>query len=196
MALTRKMLKAWGIEEDKIDLIVEGNADSLRAKEAEKDKEIAKLQDELDDLKSKGDNGLQVTYDKLKTDYESLQTEFNNYKDSIAKKETLEKKKSAYLEIAKDSGLSEKGIKKALKYADFDSIELTETGKIKNAKDHIASLRDEWSDYVEKEGTSGADTVTPPSNNGSKLTKEDIMKIKDTSERQKAIAENHELFGF
>lgn len=29
-----------------------------------------------------------------------------------------------------------------------------------------------------------------------KPTKEEIMKIKDTTERQKAIADNHELFGF
>lgn len=196
MALTRKMLKAWGIEEDKIDLIVEGNADSLKAKEAEKDKVIAQLQSEIDDLKSKGDDGLQATYDKLKADYDTLQAEFNDYKDSIAKKETLEKKKTAYRELAKDSGLSEKGIEKALKYADYDSIELNKDGTVKNANDHISSLKEEWSEYVVTEGTSGADTATPPSNSGSKMTKDDIMNIKDSGERQKAIAENHELFGF
>lgn len=196
MALTRKMLKAWGIEEDKIDLIVEGNADSLKAKEAEKDKVIAQLQSELDEMKSKGDDGLQATYDKLKADYDNLQAEFNDYKDSITKKETLEKKKTAYRELAKDSGLSEKGIEKALKYADYDSIELNKDGTVKNANDHISSLKEEWSEYVVTEGTSGADTVTPPSNSGSKMTKDDIMNIKDSGERQKAIAENHELFGF
>lgn len=196
MALTRKMLKAWGIEEDKIDLIVEGNADSLKAKEAEKDKIIAQLNSELDELKSKGDNGLQATYDKLKTDYDNLQTEFNEYKDSIAKKEALERKKTAFKEIAKDSGLSEKGIEKAIKYADYDSIELDKEGKIKNANDHIKSLKEEWSEYVVKEGTKGAETSTPPSNNGGKKysSKSEIMAITDKSQRLKAIAENRDLF--
>ena len=38
-------------------------------------------------------------------------------------------------------------------------------------------------------------TTPPPGNGGKTLTKDDIMKIKDTQERQKAIAENPALFG-
>ena len=38
-------------------------------------------------------------------------------------------------------------------------------------------------------------TKTPPAGSGQTLTKVDIMKIKDTEERQKAIAANPQLFG-
>lgn len=98
--------------------------------------------------------------------------------------------------MVKDAGLSEKGIAKALKYADWDSIELTDTGKVKDATKHIKALREEWSDYVVTESEEGADTDTPPENKGgAKMTREEILAIKDTAERQKAMAENHELFG-
>ena len=56
---------------------------------------------------------------------------------------------------------------------------------------------EEWADFITTTTQKGADTTTPPANTGGgKMTKEEIFKIKDASERQKAIADNHELFGF
>ena len=101
----------------------------------------------------------------------------------------------------KDANLSEKGIEKAIKYADWDKIELDTDGKLKGANDHIKAVRDEWAEYVTTTTTTGAKTYTPPANNGgAKLTKAEIY-AKDehgryklsTAERQKALAENPEL---
>ena len=189
MALTRKMLKAMGIEDEKIDQIIEAHTetvDGLKAYKADAEK-LAEVEKELETLKAKGDDGLQAKYDKLKAD-------FDNYKAEVENAKTLEAKKTAYRELIKDAGLSEKGAEKALKYADWDKIEL-DGDKIKDAKDHLKGLKEEWAEYVVKTSESGADTATPPENNGSKMSKEDILKIKDTSARQKAMAENHELFG-
>lgn len=190
MALTRKMLKAMGIEDEKIDQIIDAHTetvDGLKAYKADAEK-LADVEKELETLKAKGDGGLKQKYEDLKAEYEKYKTEVENAK-------ALEAKKTAYKELIKDAGLSEKGSEKALKYADWEKIELDSDGKIKDAKDHLKELKEEWAEYVVKEGEKGAETATPPENNGSKMTKEEILKIKDTTARQRAMVENHELFG-
>ena len=136
-----------------------------------------------------------------KAEYDKLKGEFDNYKKDVEAKETHNKKVEAYKAILKDANLSEKGIEKAVKYAEWDKIELGADGKLKNANDHIKAVREEWAEYVTTTTTTGAKTSTPPANNGgAKLTKAEIY-AKDehgryklsTAERQKALAENPEL---
>ena len=193
MALTRKMLKAMGIEEEKIDEIIEAHTETvegLKAYKADAEK-LAQVQKELDSLKSKQNDS-----DDFEEKYNNLKNEFDKYKAEVEEGKKFESKKNAFSELIKDAGLSEKGAEKAMKYTDFNSIELDDNGKIKNSGDHLKSLKEEWAEYVVKEGEKGADVTNPPGNDGnSKMSKEDILKIKDTTERQKAMAENHELFG-
>ena len=136
-----------------------------------------------------------------KAEYDKLKGEFDKYKTDVQEKETHNKKVEAYRAILKDANLSEKGIEKAIKYAEWDKIELDEDGKLKGANDHIKEVREEWAEYVTTTTTTGAKTSTPPANNGgAKLTKAEIY-AKDehgryklsTAERQKALAENPEL---
>ena len=130
-------------------------------------------------------------------EYKALKADFDKYKAEVSAKETKAAKEAAYRAILKDANLSEKGIEKAVKYAEWDKIELGEDGKLKGANDHIKAVRDEWAEYVTTTTTTGAKTSTPPANTGgSKLTKAEIY-AKDeygryklsASERQKAIAE-------
>ena len=130
-------------------------------------------------------------------EYKSLKADFDKYKAEVTEKETKAAKEAAYRAILKDANLSEKGIEKAVKYAEWDKIELGADGKLKGANDHIKAARDEWAEYVTTTTTTGAKTSTPPANTGgSKLTKAEIY-AKDeygryklsASERQKAIAE-------
>ena len=130
-------------------------------------------------------------------EYKTLKADFDKYKAEVTEKETKAAKEAAYRAILKDANLSEKGIEKAVKYADWDKIELGEDGKLNGANDHIKAARDEWAEYVTTTTTTGAKTSTPPANTGgSKLTKAEIY-AKDeygryklsASERQKAIAE-------
>lgn len=200
MSLTRKMLKAMGIEEEKIDQIIEAHSETVDSLKADRDsykedaKKLKDVQKELDDLKAKGDDGWKEKHDKLKD-------EFDTYKKDVEAKETHNKKVEAYKAILKDANLSEKGIEKAVKYADWDKIELDADGKLKGANDHIKAVREEWAEYVTTTTTTGAKTSTPPANTGgAKLTKAEIY-AKDehgryklsASERQKALAENPEL---
>ena len=196
MSLTRKMLKAMGIEEEKIDQIIEAHSETVDSLKADRDsykedaEKLKDVQKELDDLKAKGDDGWKEKHDALKA-------EFDQYKNDVQAKETKAAKEAAYRAILKDANLSEKGIEKAVKYAEWDKIELGEDGKLKDANDHIKAVREEWAEYVTTTTTTGAKTSTPPANNGGKTgkTKEEIMAIRDPAVRQAEIAKNPEAFG-
>ena len=196
MSLTRKMLKAMGIEEEKIDQIIEAHSETVDSLKADRDsykddaEKLKAVQKELDDLKAKGDDGWKEKHDRLKD-------EFDKYKTDVQAKETKAAKEAAYRAILKDANLSEKGIEKAVKYAEWDKIELGEDGKLKGANDHIKAVREEWAEYVTTTTTTGAKTSTPPANNGGKTgkTKEEIMAIRDPAVRQAEIAKNPEVFG-
>ena len=151
---------------------------------------LADTKKELDALKAN-------TGDDFKAKYEKEKDDFAAYKAEIAKEKALEAKRAVLREIAKDAGLSEAGIAKAVKYHDFDKLELDEKGAAKEKAAIMKGLKEEWADYVQTTETKGADTATPPANtSGKKMTKDEIFAIKDAGERQKAMAENHELFGF
>ena len=208
MALTkaqvREILSAAGVTSENmseaVDKIIDGHVTSVNAlrediakykADAEK---LPTVQKELDDMKANSNDGWKEKHDKLKD-------EFDTYKKDVEAKETHNKKVEAYKAILKDANLSEKGIEKAIKYAEWDKIELEADGKIKGASDHIKAVKEEWAEYVTTTTTTGAKTSTPPANTGgAKLTKAEIY-AKDehgryklsASERQKALAENPEL---
>ena len=167
MSLTRKMLKAMGIEEEKIDQIIEAHSETVDSLKADRDsykedaEKLKDVQKELDELKAKGDDGWKDKYEKLKGEHEQ-------YKSDVLAKETHAAKEAAYRAILKDANLSEKGIEKAIKYADWDKIELGADGKLKGANDHIKAVREEWAEYVTTTTTTGAKTSTPPANNPAK----------------------------
>ena len=196
MSLTRKMLKAMGIEEEKIDQIIEAHSETVDSLKADRDtykedaEKLKTVQKELDDLKAKGDDGWKEKHDKLKG-------EFDTYKKNVEAKETHSKKEAAYRAILKDASLSEKGIEKAIKYAEWDKIELEADGKLKGASDHIKAAKEEWAEYVTTTTTTGAKTSNPPANNGTGTgkTKEEIMAIKDGAVRRAEMAKNPHLFG-
>ncbi len=129
-------------------------------------------------------------------EYKTLQKSFDDYKAEVAAKETKAAKEAAYRAILKDANLSDKGIEKAIKYAEWDKIELEADGKLKGASDHIKAVKEEWAEYVTTTTTTGAKTSTPPANNGGGFvkTKEEIYKMENgryvlsASERQAELA--------
>lgn len=203
MSLTRKFLKAMGIEEEKIDQIIDAHSETVSA-----------LKDEMADYKSNAEKltSVQKELDKMKADakaaeekdgkdpyrvkYEAIKEDFENFKKDIATKEAKANKEKLYSELLKECGISEKRINAILKVTELDSMEVDENGKLKDAKDLTKSIKEEWADFITKTEPKGANVATPPKGNGKTTTKEEIMKIKDAGERQKAIAENRELFGY
>ena len=153
---------------------------------------------EIDTLKGeKQDAQDKVTSaEKWKTKYDALKDDFEAFKKDITAKETKATRENAYKELLKEAGISEKRINTVLKVSDIDALEM-EDGKFKDAEKIVEGIKSEWADFITTQEKHGADTSTPPTNNGGgTLTKEEIMNIKNASERQQAIAEHHELFGF
>lgn len=193
MALSRKLLKGMGLTDEQVDTIIEAHTDTVDGLKADVSKyktdaeKLSEVQKELDELKAKGDDGWKDKHDKVKK-------EFDDYKREQMQKETKSAKESAYRELLKSAGISEKRIDSVLKVTDLSSVEL-EDGKIKNADDLKKSIKEEWADFVVTTKQKGADTKDPPANNGGAMSREDIFKIKDASERQAAIAANLNLFG-
>ena len=198
MGFSRKMLKAMGIEEDKIEQIIDAHSETVDALKAERDgfkedaAKLAAVQKELDALKAKGDDGYKAKYEAEKAAHDAL-------KADIAAKETKQAKTDAYRELLKGANIDEKRIATILRAEapTIDKIELDADGKIKNAEQYTASIKSDWADFIVTQSAKGTNTATPPANGGtaSTKTKEDILKIKDAGERQKAIAENPTLFG-
>ena len=191
MALTRKLLKGMGLTEEQMDTIIEAHTDTVDGLKSDlarykADAEtLPGVKAELETLKAKGDDGWKDKHDKVKK-------EFDAYKQEQMQKETKSAKESAYRELLKSAGISEKRIDSVLKVTDLSSVEL-EDGKIKNADDLKKSIKEEWADFVVT--TKQKDTKDPPANNGGAMSRDDIFKIKDASERQAAIAANLNLFG-
>lgn len=153
---------------------------------------------EIDALKGEKQNAEDkaTSAEKWKTKYDALKDDFEAFKKDITAKENKATRSNAYKELLKEAGIAEKRLETILKVSDIDSLEMGDDGKFKDSAKILENIKEEWADFITTKETHGANTATPPSNNGGgKLTKSEIMKIKDTSERQKAIAENHELFG-
>lgn len=200
MALTRKFLTALNIDADKIDEIITAHSETVDALKAERDNFKAeaeanseakanaeKLQKQVDELTEQVKaNGK----DAYKVKYEAIKEEFDDYKKSVKAEKSKADKTEAYRKLLKEAGVAEKRIEAVLKVSDIDSLKLTDDGALDGADDLKKTIAEEWADFIEKTGVQGASTATPPasSSNGAK-TKDEILKIKDTTERQKAWGE-------
>ena len=159
MALTREFLTALGIEKEKHQAIIDAHTETTDALKAERDRNKAdaeKLPKVQEDLKKA------QAAAKDSGEYDKLKKEFDDYKADVASKEALAAKKAAFQKVAKDAGLTEAGIAKAAKYQDYSKIELDDKGEIKDAKDLMKSIKEEWPEHVAKKETKGADTPNPP----------------------------------
>lgn len=172
MALTRKFLKAMGIEDEKIDQIIEahtetvsGLKDSLdRAEAAVKD--LPGVQKELDAAKAELEA---VKKDGWKDKHDALKKEFEDYKAGVTAKETKSAKEAAARSYYESKGITGKSLDIAMRGsgAEIEALELAD-GKIKDAAALEALVNGDFSGLVSTTTTKGADTPTPPANGGGK----------------------------
>ncbi len=188
MALTRKMLKAMGIEDEKIEQIIEAHSETVSA-----------LKEKCEELTEKAESG-----DKALKDLEKLEAATKSSEDWKAKFEKLENEvktekataatKTAYRKLLKENGVGEKYIDTVMKVQDLSKIELDENGNIKGAEEIGKDIKAEWADLIPTVKEVKAEPQTPPTVAPTRKTKAEIMAIKDTDERQQAIKENIDLF--
>lgn len=193
MALTQAMLKAMGIEQDQREQIMEAHQGVLESIKAERDElrdqaaKVPSLEKEVEDLKA-----AQPTED-WEAKYEELKSEYDGYKDKVASERAEAEKASLYRSLLRESGVDERRIDAIMKVTDLASISVSE-GAIADAETVKTAIQSEWGDFIAHTNTEGAKVETPPTTTGAKMTRDEIMGIKDTAARQKAIAENIEQF--
>lgn len=182
MSLSRKLLESLGLESDKVSTIIEAHAETVDAlksqietykADAEKyeatKKELNTAQIELESLKSTGGD--------WQSKYEAEHNAFEEFKNTQNAKDIRMQKESAYRQLLKESGISDKRLDSIMKVTDLDAIEL-EDGKIKDAEALGEAIKSEWSDFIVNEGTVGAKTDKPPVNNPiTQFSHEDIAKM-------------------
>ncbi|NBJ89854.1 phage scaffolding protein [Acutalibacter sp. 1XD8-36] len=199
MALSRKMLKAMGVEDEKIDQIIEAHTetvDSLKEQvsaykaDAGKAGELQKqLEQAHTDLAAAQQDGWKDKHDKVKK-------EFDEYKSGVAAKEAQMAKEQAVRAYFESKNITGSALDIAMRGSseEISGAELDDKGKLKSTETLDALISGTFSGLVGKTETHGANTAHPPANNGGKLTRDDIYKKDDkgryvmgTGERQKAL---------
>ena len=179
-AKVREILSKAGVDsehmQEALTEILDGNIASVDAVKEERDRykaeadKLPAIQKELDELKSAMANGdkspYKVKYEAKVEEYDKLKKEYDDYKADIDAKAVAEQKRTAYKQLLKDAGVSDKRIDAVLKVSDVGSIELDAEGKVKDAQTLTNAIKTEWSDFIVTEGKQGAKTPNPPASNG------------------------------
>ena len=166
--------------------VTDGLKDKIEGLQAEADK-AADLQKQLDGISGGED---------FKAKYEKEHQAFEDFKKQTASDAEMTAVKAAYRKMLIGEGISEKRIDAIMKVTDFKNMKRDKDGNLDNADALKKSIAEEWGEFKTTVTQKGAEVSKPPQTGKATKTKDEIMAIKDTAERQKAIAENHELFGF
>lgn len=189
MALTRSMLKGMSLTEEQVGAIIDAHKETVDALKEQRDtykadaEKLGRVQQELDEMKSGKD---------WKAEYDKLDKSFKDYKAEVAGKETLTAKQAAFRKLLTAENIPGKFHDRIVKMTDFDGMEL-DGDTFKDEQQQRETIKKDWGEFVATSNTKGDSPETPPAGN-SNMTRKEILEIKDTAARQKAIAENLNLF--
>lgn len=129
--------------------------------------------------------------------YQKLKKEYDDYKATQESKETQAAKEAAARAFFESRSIKDANLRIAMRSAaaEISALELDKDGKIKSDKTLDDLVNGDLAGLVHTTTVTGANTATPPKSDGTGMTKESIMAIKDRGERRKAISENMHLFG-
>lgn len=193
MAFSRAYLKSLGLTDDQTQAVVDAHLEVVNPLKDERDKlkgEAAKaeeLQKQIDDLKGGED---------YRAKYEEEHKSFEAYKGEVAKKEEHAKIEAEYRKLLAEEKIPAKRLDAVIRLTDFDGVKLDKEGHLQDTDKLREGIRKDWGEYITETHERGAEVQTPPTTGKPSRSKAEILAIKDAGERQKAIAENHELFGF
>lgn len=193
MALTRKLLKGMGLTDEQVDTIIEAHTDTVDGLKADVTRykadaeKLPGIQKQLDDLKAAGDGGYKEKYEKEHSAFESFKTDITAKESKAAK----EKAVRAYFESKNITGanldLAMRGCGEEMSTLELDGE------KIKDTKSLDALVDGTYKSLVSKPAVR-LDMGARLNEGGKPMTKDEIMKITDRTERRAAIAANMDLF--
>lgn len=193
MALTRKLLKGMGFTDEQVDTIIEAHTDTVDGLKADVTRykadaeKLLGVQKQLDDLKAAGDGGYKEKYEKEHSAFEAFKTDITAKESKAAK----EKAVRAYFESKNITGanldLAMRGCGEEMSALELDGE------KIKDTKSLDALVDGTYKSLVSKPAVR-LDMGARLNEGGKPMTKDEIMKITDRTERRAAIAANMDLF--
>lgn len=175
MALTRKLLKGMGLTEEQVDTIIEAHTDTVDGLKADVAKykadaeKLPSVQQELDDLREKGDGGYKAKYEDEHSAYES-------YKADIAAREAKAAKENAVRAYFESKNITGVNLDIAMRGCgeEMAALEL-EGGKIKDTASLDALIDGAYKGLVSTVSTQGATPANPPAQtHGKHYTAADI----------------------
>ena len=186
-------MKGMGLTDEQVDTIIEAHTDTVDGLKADVSRykadaeKLPTVQKELDDLKAAGDGG-------YKEKYEKEHKAFDDFKADITAKETKAAKEKAVKAYYESKNITGDNLTIALRGsgAEIDGVEL-DGEKIKDTKSLDALVDGTYKSLVSKPAVR-LDMGARLNEGGKPMTKDEIMKITDRTERRAAIAANMDLF--
>lgn len=157
-----------GIEDEKIDQIIEEHAESVNALKAQRDelKEAAGKADgykkELDALKAKGEGA-----GEYEEKYKAKCKELDDFKAKVEGEKAAAEKRGLYRELLKSAGVDPKRIETVLKVSDLENVTVKD-GAIEGADKLTEGIKADWADFIATTTVKGADVAHAPKGEGGK----------------------------
>lgn len=181
LALTRKFLKGMGIEDDKIDPIIEAHRETVdgltterdmlreqaeKVSDLQKQLEEAKAADHTAELQSKLDEAQQAK-EKAQADLEAANKSLEDYKAEVQAEKDAATKAGAYRkQVLETAGIGNDYLDDVMSVVKFNDIELDENGHVKDADKLVEAAKAKWKSFVVKTKTEGAKVDEPPAPKG------------------------------
>ena len=191
MALTRKMLKALGIEDDKADQIIEEHVAATDALKAQRDA-LQGRAEEADSLRrqlAEAQDG-----EDFAAKYDAEHKAFEAYKAEAAEKAANAEKAELYRSLLVEQGVDAKRIPAIMRLADLSKLSVR-GGKLDGADALAESVRSEWGDFIVQTSVEGAQVAHPPVGNSGKtaVTAEAFRKM-GARERQRLYQDDRATY--
>lgn len=161
MALTRRMLKALGIEDEKAEEIIAAHIESTDALKAQRDE----YKTQLEAKPAPKQEPKAEPSDGYKAKFEATEKAFEDFKAKVEGEKAAAQKKALYRDLIAKAGVDAKRIDAVLKISDLDSVEVKD-GAIKDADKLVEGIKADFADFIPVITTEGASVANPPAGDG------------------------------
>ena len=163
MALTRKFLKAMGIEDEKAEEIISAHVETVNGLKGERDD----LQEQLEAAKQADPKPNEQGENPYEEQLEAEKKAFAEYKAHVEEEKAEEQKRGLYRELLAEAGVDQKRIDSVLKVSDLSKVTVKD-GAIEGAEDLVNGIKSDWADFIPVTETKGASVAKPPAGGGGK----------------------------
>lgn len=172
MALTNRMLKTMGIEEEQRDQIMEAHQDTLREIREERDRlkdEAAKVPDLQRQLQEAQEAAEAADGDEWRKKFEAEHKALEDYRHKVESEEQERSKAKAYRDmLVNKAKVDPKRVDRIMRLIDLSKVELDKDGAVKGADEAARAAAEEWADFVVTKRVAGSDPENPPAGDGGK----------------------------